>query len=169
MVIYKAFPRSTVLYNLLTLGGTLVVGGLIMAQWGWGALMAYVVILVVAMLGIFATACTRCTYYGRRCGLGGGMLVARLFERRTEGRFLGTTMQVVYLFLLIVDLVAPLLAGIVLAVQIPSLGRVLQVVAFLGFVMALAVPHPRLVCRHCGQGACGACPVGQYLQRGAGG
>ena len=164
MTIYEEFPRSTVLYNLFTLSGVLVLGGLIMSQWGWGALGVYAVVVVVALLGIFATTCTRCVYYGRRCGLGAGHLVALLFKRRADGRYMSTTMQMVYLFLLMVGLVTPLLVGIMLAVQVPSLGRVLQVVAFLGFALALGVPHPRLVCCHCGQGACGACPVGKRLQ-----
>ena len=74
----------TVIYNLVTLGGTLVVGLVIAVQFGLWVTVGYLVFLALAGVGLLATVCARCGYYGRRCALGLGKVAALTFK--TGGR-----------------------------------------------------------------------------------
>jgi hypothetical protein len=44
-----------------------------------------------------------------------------------------------------------------------SVWRLVQLVVVLVLLLAFGVPHPKLVCSHCRQGECGACPVGKMF------
>ena len=166
MTCYDEFPISTVVYNGVTAGGMLALGVVISVQFGLGVLIGYVLLLLIATVGILATACARCeSYYGHRCGLGLGKIVSVLFKQKQTDLYLRTPMQFVYVGLLLVGLVWPIAGGVVLLAQDFGVWRLVQLVATVVLLLALGVPHPKLVCSHCKQGECGACPVGRMLQK----
>jgi hypothetical protein len=164
MACYDEFPVSTVIYNAVTAGGVLALGVVISVQFGLGVLIGYVLLLAVAVVGVLATACARCeSYYGRRCGLGMGRIVPMLFKRKRTDLYLRTPMQFVYVILFLVAMVWPIVGGAVLLAGDFSVGRLMQLIATVVLLLALGVPHPKLVCSHCRQGECGACPVGRHF------
>jgi hypothetical protein len=167
MTYYDEFPLSTVIYNWAMAGGVMALGVAVAAQFGAGVLLGYLLLLLVALLGAMATICARCaSYYGRRCGLGLGRIVPLLVKRGDTERYLRTPTQFVALILFGLAMVWPILGGAVLLARGFGVGRLVQLVAAVALLVAFVVPHPRLVCRHCRQGACGACPVGRGMQAG---
>jgi hypothetical protein len=166
MTCYDEFPISTVVYNSVAAGGVLALGVVISVQFGLGVLIGYVLLLLIATIGILATTCARCgSYYGHRCGLGLGKIVSVLFKQKQTDLYLRTPMQFVYVGLLLVGLVWPIVGGVVLLAQGFGVWRLMQLVATVVLLLALGVPHPKLVCSHCRQGECGACPVGRMLRK----
>jgi hypothetical protein len=168
MACYDEFPVSTVIYNAVTAGGVLALGVVISVQFGLGVLIGYVLLLAVAAVGVLATVCARCeSYYGRRCGLGLGRIVPVLFKQGRTDLYLRTPMQFVYVILFLVAMVWPIVGGAILLAGGFGVGRLVQLIATVVLLLALGAPHPRLVCSHCRQGECGACPVGRMLRKGA--
>lgn len=167
MSYYKEFPLSTVLYNGVTIGGAMVIGVAIVAQFGLGVVAGYLALLALAMVGVLATACTRCGYYGHRCALGVGKLVPLLFKEGQADEFARTMPQLLSTgLLLVLLLVLPVAGGVTLLVRQFTPWRLVQLVALVGLLLAGLAPHPRLVCRHCHQRESGACPIGCVLWRG---
>jgi len=168
MTCYDEFSASTVVYNWVTAGGVIALGAAVAAQFGVEVLIGYVLLLVVALVGILATACARCeSYYGHRCGLGMGRIVSLLFKQKRADLYLRTPMQFVYVILFLMAMVWPIAGGVVLVTGGFSAGRLVQLTAAVVLLLAFAIPHPKLVCSHCRQGECGACPVGRRTQKGA--
>jgi hypothetical protein len=166
MAYYDESPVSTVVYNWVTAGGVMALGAAVAARFGVGVLIGYVLLLVVAVMGILVTVCARCaSYYGHRCGLGLGKVVPLLFKQRQTDLYFRTPMQFVYVGLLLMTLVWPVVGSAILLVRGFSAGRLAQLVAVVILLLAFAVPHPKLVCSHCRQGACGACPAGGIFCR----
>lgn len=162
MTCYDEFPVSTVVYNWATAGGVMVLGMAVAGRLGVGVLFGYVLLLAIAMMGILATVCARCrSYYGRRCGLGLGKVVPLFFKQGRTDLYLRTSMQFVYVILFLVAMVWPIIGGAILLVASFSVGRLAELVTAMVLLLAFAVPHPKLVCSHCRQGECGACPVGR--------
>ena len=58
MPYYDEFPVSTVVYNWVTAGGVMALGAAVAGHFGAAALVAYALLLVVALVGIVATVCT---------------------------------------------------------------------------------------------------------------
>jgi hypothetical protein len=167
MACYDEFPVSTVVYNWVTAGGVIALGAVVSVQFGLGVLVGYVLLVAVAVLGILATVCARCeSYYGHRCGLGLGKVVPVLFKHGQTNLYFRTPMQFVYVGLLLVGLIWPVIGGVVLLVQGFGTWRLVQLVAVVFLLLAFGVPHPKLVCDHCRQGECGACPAGKIFCRG---
>ncbi len=158
---YAEFPLPTVIYNLITLGGALVVGGVIVAQFGLWPTLGYLMLLALTAGGLLTLVCARCSYYGRRCALGLGKAAGLVFKRRDEEEFFGTWPQFVVLLLLVLALLLPIAGGVILLVEGFSAGRLALLAALVGLLLAGLIPHPKLVCSHCRQGECGACPVGR--------
>jgi hypothetical protein len=166
MTCYDEFPVSTVVYNWIAAGGVMVLGAVVSVQFGLGVLIGYVLLMAVAMLGILAAVCARCaSYYGHRCGLGLGKVVPLFFKQGRTDLYCRTPMQFVYVGLLLVGLIWPVVGGIVLLVRGFGAWRLVQLVAAVFLLLAFGVPHPKLVCSHCRQGECGACPVGKRFWR----
>jgi hypothetical protein len=166
MTCYDEFPVSTVIYSLSAAAGVMALGATVSVQFGLWVLIGYVLLLLVAVVGILATACARCeSYYGRRCGLGLGKIVSVFFKQKQTDLYLLTPMQFVYIGLLLVGLVWPVVGGVVLLVQGSSAWRPVQLAAAAVLLLAFGVLHPKLVCSHCRQGECGACPVGHRMQK----
>ena len=163
MKCYQEFPLSTVIYNTVTLGGALVVGVIIVAQFGLWATAGYLLLLALTGVGLLATVCARCGYYGRLCALGLGKVVALAFKKSREDKFFRTGPQFVVLLLLALLLLLPITGGAALLVGTYSTGRLALLVALVGLLLAGLAPHPRLVCGHCCQGERGVCPVGRQL------
>ena len=163
MKCYKEFPLSTVIYNLVTLGGALAAGVIIVAQFGLWATAGYLALLTLTGIGLLATVCARCGYYGRLCALGLGKAVALAFKKGREDEFFRTAPQFVVLLLLALLLLLPIAGGVVLLATEYSTGRLALLVAQVGLLLAGLVPHTRLVCGHCCQGESGLCPIGRRL------
>jgi len=166
MTCYDEFPISTVVYNGAMAAGVMALGAVVAVQFGVGALIGYVLLLLIATIGILATTCARCaSYYGHRCGLGMGKIVPLLFKQKRTDLYLRTPMQFVYVGLLLVGLIWPVVGGVVLLVQGFSAWRLVQLAAAVVLLLAFGVPHPKLVCSHCRQGECGACLAGRIFWR----
>jgi hypothetical protein len=150
-------------YNAVTLGGALVAGVVIVAQLGLWATVGYLMLLALSGVGVLALVCARCGYYGRRCALGLGKVVALAFKKGEEHEFFRTALQFAVLLLLVLLLLLPIGLGVGLLVRDFSAWRLLSLGAMVGLLLAGLVPHPRLVCRHCCQGERGSCPVGRRL------
>ncbi len=116
MTCYDEFPISTMVYNWVTAGGVMILGAVVAAQFGMGALVGYVLLMLVAVLGVAATVCARCGYYGSHCGLGMGKIVPLLFKQGRTDLYLRTPMQFVYVILFLVGLIWPIVGGVVLLV-----------------------------------------------------
>ncbi len=161
---YREFPRSTLIYNGVTLGASFLVGVLLAAQFGIGVAVGYLLLASLAGAGVLMTVCARCGYYGRRCALGIGRVAARVARKGPEDEFLGTGWQIGFTGLLVVVLLLPVMGGIVLLARGVSVERLTLLGLFLGLLLAGLVPHPWLVCAHCCQGEQGRCPVGRWLR-----
>jgi hypothetical protein len=170
MTCYDDFPLSTVIYNWAVVGGLAALGAFVAARVGAALLVGYVLLLLVAFIGTMATICTRCAgYYGRRCGLGLGAIVPLFFRQRPTDHFLrppAIAGQIVFLALFLVAVAWPIVGGAVLLARAFSIGRLVQLVAAVALLLAFALPHPRLVCSHCRQGASGDCPLGCKVRGG---
>jgi hypothetical protein len=160
---YDEFPVSTVVYNLVTLGGALAIGVIVMAQFGPWATGGYLLLLALAVVGVLGTVCARCGYYDRRCALGLGQVVALVFKKGPEDEFFRTASQFVALGALVILLLLPVAGGIVLLTRGFSAWRLALLAAVVGLLLAGLIPHPRLVCGHCCQGKRGVCPVGRQI------
>lgn len=162
---YNEFPLSTVIYNAITLGGAVVVGVIVAAQFGLWATLGYLLLLALAGLGVLATVCARCGYYGQRCALGLGKVVAPIFKKGCEEEFFRTAPQFLVTVLLVLALILPIIGGMALLTRHFSTGRLVQLMALVGLLLAGLIPHPRLVCSHCCQGERGLCPIGRALRK----
>jgi hypothetical protein len=162
---YESFPRTTVIYNLLTLGGAMVVGVIVLAQLGVWFAVGYLALLALTGYAMLALICARCYYYDRRCGTGVGKIVARLFKKGQEEEYGQTASQKVVMLLLVIVLLLPLVGGIVSLVMGYSTLRLVLLVAWLTLLVAGLAPHPRLVCSHCKLAEKGCCPIGKLLVR----
>lgn len=165
MECYEDFPRTTVIYNLLTLGGAIVVGVIVLAQLGLWFVVGYLALLALTGYGVLASICTRCDYYDRRCGTGTGKIVARFFKKGREEEFGQTASQKAVTLLLAIVLLLPLVGGIASLVVGYSTLRLTLLVALLALLVAGVAPHPRLVCSHCKLVEKGCCPIGKLLVR----
>jgi len=163
MECYDSFPRTTVIYNLLTLGGAMVVGAIVLAQLGLWFGVGYLALLALTGYGMLALICARCYYYDRRCALGVGKVVALFFKKGQEEEFGQTASQKAILPLLAIVLLLPLVGGIVSLVVGYSTLRLVLLVALLALLVAGVAPHPRLVCSHCKQAEKGCCPIGKLM------
>jgi hypothetical protein len=56
---YDEFPVSTVVYNWTAAAGVMALGTVVAVQLGVGALIGYVLLLLIAVVGILATTCAR--------------------------------------------------------------------------------------------------------------
>jgi hypothetical protein len=167
MTCYDEFPLPTVIYNWAMAGGLMALGVAVAAQFGVGALLVYLLLLLVAFGGTMATVCARCAgYYGRRCGLGLGRIVPLFFKQGRTDLYLRTPTQFATLILFVLAMVWPIVGSAVLLARGFGAGRLARLVAAVALLVGFVVPHPRLVCSHCRQGARGACPVGRRIQAG---
>jgi hypothetical protein len=162
---YESFPRATVIYNLLTLGGAMVVGVIVLAQLGLWVTVGYLILLALTGYGMLALICARCYYYDRRCATGIGKVVALFFKKGQEEEFGQTASQKAVMLLLAIALLLPLVGSIAsLAVGYSTL-RLVLLVALVALLVAGLVPHPRLVCSHCKLAEKGCCPIGKLVLR----
>ena len=141
----------------------MVVGTVIVAQFGLWATAIYLLLLALTGVGVLATVCARCGYYGRRCALGLGQVVALIFKKGPGDEFFHTVSQFVVLILLVLLLLLPVGGGIALLARGFSAWRLALLAAVVGLLLAGLIPHPRLVCGHCCQGKRGVCPVGRQI------
>jgi hypothetical protein len=166
MACYDEFPVSTVVFNAIAAGGLMALGAEVAAQFGIVVLAGYVLLLLIALVGILGTVCARCkSYYGHRCGLGMGKIVPMLFKQKPTDQYLRTPMQFFYVVLLLVGLIWPIVGNAIVPAGCFGRGHLVQLAASVVLLLALAVPHPKLVCSHCKQGECGACPAGEIFCR----
>ena len=165
MECYESFPKTTVIYNLLTLGGAMVIGVIVLAQVGIWVGVGYLALLALTGYSMLALICARCYYYDRRCATGVGKVVALFFKKGQEEEFGQTASQKAVMLFLVIVLLLPLVGGIAsLVVGYSTLRLVLLVVLVALLVVGLA-PHPRLVCSHCKLAEKGCCPIGRLILR----
>jgi hypothetical protein len=165
MECYESFPRTTVIYNLLTLGGAMVIGVIVLAQLRVWVGVGYLALLALTGYGMLALVCARCYYYDRRCATGVGKVVSLFFEKGQEEEFGQTASQKGITLLLAVVLLLPLVGGILSMVVGYSTLRLVLLVAWVALLVAGLAPHPRLVCSHCRLAEKGCCSIGRLVLR----
>lgn len=153
------FPRWIVFYNTVAMLAFLFFGSVIISRLGFWALPAYLLVLAAAFTATFREVCSRCSYYGQRCGLGLGLISKRFFPKCRESEFMHTKGQYLALFFLLLAFLFPLGTGVLLVLR----GLWIWSLLFLLSLLILVIPHPRMVCRRCRQRESGACGIGALV------
>jgi hypothetical protein len=86
-----------------------------------------------------------------------------LFRQRQTDLYLRTPMQLAFVALLVLAMAWPIVGGVALLSRGFRTRRLVQLLVTAALLLAFVVPHPKVVCSHCHQGACGACPVGRRV------
>ena len=161
MICYDDYPLRIVVVNLVELLAALVLGTILMAQFGWWAVLFYGAVGCLGLILSLAYGCTRCRYYGRACGLGLGKIASIVFRQRDQGEFGRSPSQTVAWTLVGLMLALPVAAGLVSL----AAGRLLPGLTILGLylavVIAIVLTHSRLVCAHCHQAGDKRCTLGR--------
>jgi hypothetical protein len=160
---YRDFPIWIVLYNAVTFGGVFAMGVIIAAQLPIWMFITYLALLLVVAVCLPALVCSRCGYYGHRCAMGVGKVVALVFKKRSEDEFFRTKPQFLIVLLYLLALILPAIGAIWIFADQPSAWRLAQLAVVLGLLLAGLLPHTKLACAHCRQGECGACPAGRIV------
>jgi hypothetical protein len=161
---YDDYPMPVVAVTLLEVLATALVGVVLVAELGWWPLLLYVLVGILGVLLSLAFGCTRCSCYGRVCGLGLGKLAALVFPRRDQSEFGRAGSQTVAWTLIGLALALPIAAGLFslaagdLAPTLPAL------VVFLTLLVAMIITHRRIVCGHCQQARDQRCTLGRLTR-----
>ena len=159
MECHREFPWWKVIYNGICFSGLQISGLFISARLGILFLFGYITVTALSFLLTWATICNRCAYYGHRCALAMGKIAPLLRRKGDEAKYCRTKPQLAAVILLGISFLIPIAGGLWLAFQ----GNLLWPVLFGIFLLALALPHPRLMCRYCEQRERGACAIGAWL------
>ncbi|RPI71808.1 MAG: hypothetical protein EHM45_23040 [Desulfobacteraceae bacterium] len=163
MECHRDFPWSKVVYNWACFTGIQVSAVFIVIHLGFFVFLAYLLVTAAAYLLTATTICNRCSYYGRRCALGLGLAASLLRRKGAEAEYCGTKPQGLAILLLAFSIAVQIYGSVRLTLQ----GAWFWPAVFGLFLLGLALPHPKLMCRYCGQriNEKGACPIGQRLVR----
>jgi len=156
---YQEFPWKKVIYNWICFISMQGAALWITASLGAPVIVVYLGILVSALLLTWVTICNRCGYYDRRCALGMGKIAPLLRHQGDRTQYCRTKPQLIAVVLFGISILIPIAGSIWLGLRGDLFGPVL----FIVFLIALVLPHPRLMCRYCEQRICGACAIGNWL------
>jgi hypothetical protein len=155
------YPLRIVALNLLEVSAAALLGVVLIAQLGWWAVLLYAFVGVLGVVLSLAFGCTRCSYYGRVCGLGLGRIAALCFSKRDEEEFGRSAAQTLAWTLIGLVLALPIVAGLLSL----SAGRLMpglpMLILFLAIVVVIVLTHSRLVCGHCRQARDQRCTLGR--------
>ncbi len=155
------YPLWKTVYNLVMLDGFLASGSIASASLGAWGLGGFLGATSLGFVVAVSTTCSHCSYYGRACGLGLGKLVPLLRRPSDPSLFARTPWQYWAVALLGT---APVL-GSAGALRMLTDGMWLWPALYMASLLALLLPHPTLICRHCRQRERGLCPIGRTLVR----
>jgi hypothetical protein len=155
------FPSRKTLYNLFAAIPLLIASAVSVTSLGRWGLWVFLGTLLVGLDLCVATICNRCSYYGRRCGIGLGRLAPLLRRRGDPAVFCKTAPQIASIVLLAATMLLATGGAIRLAVS----GKWTWPALLLLSALALLLPHPRWMCRYCAQRERGPCPIGRALVR----
>ncbi|MBN2371257.1 MAG: hypothetical protein JXO72_12305 [Vicinamibacteria bacterium] len=163
--VFESYPSWAVaLSNGLSLS-IYALGSVIVARLGWGFLAAYLVFLAYLEVHLLARGCVHCTYYGRACFSGKGLVASWLFKRGDPSRFASRKFTWLSLLPDMLVVLIPLGAGLFLSIRrfdwlLLSLMVGLIILAFPGN----GCVRGRLACRYCRQRELG-CPAEELFRR----
>ncbi len=160
MTCYDRYPTPVVALNLSEVMAALLVGVMIIAPFGWWAVVAYGAVGFIAAVLSLASGCTRCHYYDQVCGSGMGRLAAMFFSERNKEEFGRTRSQMLAWTLVGITLLVPLAGGIFTLSRDSSVRTVIALSTFVGLLIAVVITHTRLVCSHCHEGRKKLCTLG---------
>jgi hypothetical protein len=160
-VCYGNYPTRLVAVNILEVLAALAVGVIIIAQFGWWAVLGYALIGVLAVVLSLAFGCTRCYYYGRVCGTGLGRIASIIFKKRDEEEFGQSLSQTVSWALIGVTLALPIVAELISLRHGFTLARLLWLGAFLVMMIVILFTHSRFVCDRCREAQERRCTLGR--------
>jgi len=114
---YENFPGSIVfLTNLLSVS-IYALGILIISRTGIWFVVIYCLYCLWLEFRLLQKSCVNCYYYGRRCGLGKGIICARLFKQGNTEKFSSGSFTWINLLPDLMVTVIPLIFGIFLLIQ----------------------------------------------------
>jgi fatty acid desaturase len=158
---YEEYPLRIVALNLVEVLAAVLLGAVLVAQVGWWAVFLYALVGVLGVILSLAFGCTRCSYYGRLCGLRLGRLATLAFPQRDESEFGRAGSQTLAWTLVGLTLAIPVVAGLVLLAWGHFVPALPALVVFLVIMVAIVVTHRRLVCGHCRQARDQRCSLGR--------
>jgi hypothetical protein len=129
-----------------------ITGAMILAGYGTGFAVLYVLYCAGVEIRVMKKSCVDCYYYGKDCGIGKGRLCSLLFKKGDPLRFSRT--EVTWKSLLPDFLVSifPLVGGIVLLIRDFSLRRAALVAMLLLLsTVGSAVVRSSFACKYCKQ------------------
>jgi hypothetical protein len=149
---YETFPVwMPLLSNIISLS-IYVIGALILAGFGTGLVVLYVLYCVGVEVRVMKKSCVDCYYYGKDCGIGKGRLCALLFKKGEPSRFSRTEVSWVALLPDFLVPIFPLVGGIVLLIRNFSLRLAALVAILLLFSTAgNAAVRSLYACKYCKQ------------------
>jgi hypothetical protein len=165
LTVFESYPAWAVgLSNGLSLS-IYALGGALVARLGWGFLAAYLIFLAYFEAKLLARSCVHCTYYGKVCFSGKGLIASWLFKRGDPSRFAARDIGWLSLLPDMLIVLIPLGAGVFLSIRrfdwlllLLMAGLVFLAFPGNGFIRG------KLACRHCRQRELG-CPAEKLFQR----
>jgi hypothetical protein len=162
---YEDYPRYVpLLSNLLTLA-IYAIGAYVLANFGLGVMVLYLVYCLWIESKVLSGSCTNCYYYGRICAFGKGRLCSLLLKRGDPEMF--SEKEVSWWDILPDFMVSvfPIVGGVVLLIR--DFAWLLAALLFALIVLSsagTAFVRGSLACKFCKQGEIG-CPAERLFNK----
>jgi hypothetical protein len=149
---YDSFPKTIVLLSLLFSFSIYTVGIMILAGFGLWLVMLYVLYCLWMEFRVLYKGCVNCYYYGKRCGLGKGIVCSWFFKQGNIEKFNAHNFTWLDLLPDFLVTIIPLIFGIISLLQNFSwtILFLLLVLLFLS-TMGNAIIRGNFLCRYCKQ------------------
>lgn len=161
--IYEDYPLPIILLANLNTLGIYLFGSLVMAGFGWLAVVLYLCYCLWLEVRLLMKSCVNCYYYGKLCFSGHGLLCSAFFKRGDPLIFNCTPItwkQLIPDFLLAL---VPLAVGLYLTfVDLNWLRLIYMTVIFVLAFPGAGYLHTKIACPHCRQREMG-CPATEFF------
>ncbi len=162
---YENFPVWMPLLSNLVSMLIYATGALILAGYGAGLAIAYVLYCIGVEFRVIRKSCINCYYYGKSCGMGKGRLCSLLFKKGDPAKFVQNTIGWSDLLPDFLVPIFPLVGGIGLLIRhfTFTLAALVSVLALLS-TFGTAFVRGSFACRSCKQRELG-CPAEKFFSK----
>jgi len=162
---YENFPVWMPLLSNLVSMLIYAAGAVILAGYGAGLAILYVLYCVGVEFRVIKKSCINCYYYGKDCGMGKGRLCSLLFKKGDPAKFAQDTIGWSDLLPDFLVPIFPLVGGIGLLIRDFSLNLAALVAALvLLSTIGTAFVRGSFACRYCKQRELG-CPAEKFFSK----